>query len=110
MIPRLIIIWKAISIPLEILFFLNGWYYAYNSCWNSSYFSHLVVDVVMPFLYFGNEGIRLFCVALTFPSDMMSSYCLLLQTSKHHLDAILKSVLLFFCGSELLLEVITLAI
>ena len=39
----------------------------------------------------------------------MSSYCLLLQTSVLFLEAILNSMLLF-CGLELLLEVLTLAV
>lgn len=48
-------------------------------------------------------------VALTFPSAMMASYYLLLQTYVLRLEAIMNSILLFFCGSELLLEMLTLA-
>ncbi|XP_011897535.1 PREDICTED: transmembrane protein 216 isoform X3 [Cercocebus atys] len=48
-------------------------------------------------------------VALTFPSAMMASYYLLLQTYVLRLEAIMNGILLFFCGSELLLEVLTLA-
>ena len=47
-------------------------------------------------------------VALTFPSTMMASYYLLLQTYVLRLEAIMNGILLFFCGSELLLEVLTL--
>ncbi|XP_003274085.1 transmembrane protein 216 isoform X1 [Nomascus leucogenys] len=124
------------STPLEILFFLNGWY-------NATYFllelfiflykgvllpyptANLVLDVVMLLLYLGIEVIRLFfgtkgnlcqrkmplsiSVALTFPSAMMASYYLLLQTYVLRLEAIMNGILLFFCGSELLLEVLTLA-
>lgn len=48
-------------------------------------------------------------VALTFPSAMMASYYLLLQTYVLRLEAIMNGILLVFCGSELLLEVLTLA-
>jgi transmembrane protein 216 len=48
-------------------------------------------------------------VALTFPSAMLASYYLLLQTYVLRLEAIVNGILLFFCGSELLLEVLTLA-
>ncbi|XP_029063664.1 transmembrane protein 216 isoform X1 [Monodon monoceros] len=79
----------------------------------------------MLFLYLGIEVIRLFfgtkgnlcqrkmplgiSMALTFPSAMMASYYLLLQTYVLRLEAIMNGILLFFCGSELLLEVLTLA-
>lgn len=39
---------------------------------------------------------------------MMASYYLLLQTYVLRLEAIMNGILLFFCGSELLLEVLTL--
>lgn len=48
-------------------------------------------------------------VALTFPSAMMASYYLLLQTYVLRLEAIMNGILLFFCGSELLLEALALA-
>lgn len=48
-------------------------------------------------------------VALTFPSALMASYYLLLQTYVLRLEAILNGILLLFCGSELLLEALTLA-
>ncbi|CAD7692242.1 unnamed protein product [Nyctereutes procyonoides] len=58
----------------------------------------------MLLLCLGTEGISLcfgmplgISVDLTFPSAMMSSYCLLF-------------ILLFFCGSELLIEVLTLVV
>ncbi|TKC51144.1 hypothetical protein EI555_004210, partial [Monodon monoceros] len=119
------------STPLEILFFLNGWYYA--TCFLLELFvflykglllpyptANLVLDVAMLFLYLGIEVIRLFfgtkgnlcqrkmplgiSMALTFPSAMMASYYLLLQTYVLRLEAIMNGILLFFCGSELLLE------
>lgn len=86
--------------------------------------ANLVLDVVMLFLYLGIEAIRLFfgtkgnlcqrqmplgiSVALTFPSAVMATYYLLLQTYVLRLEAVMNSILLFFCGSELLLEVLTL--
>ncbi|KAF4009776.1 hypothetical protein G4228_001082 [Cervus hanglu yarkandensis] len=123
------------STPLEILFFLNGWYYAtyfllelfiflYKGLLLPYPTANLVLDVVMLFLYLGIEVIRLFfgtkgnlcqrkmplgiSVALTFPSTMMAAYYLLLQTYVLRLEAIMNGILLFFCGSELLLEVLTL--
>ncbi|EPY89641.1 hypothetical protein CB1_000089007 [Camelus ferus] len=124
------------STPLEILFFLNGWYYAtyfllelfiflYKGLLLPYPTANLVLDVVMLFLYLGIEVIRLFfgtkgnlcqrkmplgiSVALAFPSAMMASYYLLLQTYVLRLEAIMNGILLFFCGSELLLEVLTMA-
>ncbi|XP_047374106.1 transmembrane protein 216 isoform X1 [Sciurus carolinensis] len=119
------------STPLEILFFLNGWYYAtyfllelfiflYKGLLLPYPTANLGLDVVMLLLYLGIEVIRLFfgtkgnlcqrkmplgiSVALTFPSAMMASYYLLLQTYVLRLEAIMNGILLFFCGSELLLE------
>ncbi|XP_002721098.3 transmembrane protein 216 isoform X1 [Oryctolagus cuniculus] len=124
------------STPLEILFFLNGWYYAtyfllelfiflYKGLLLPYPTANLVLDVVMLLLYLGIEVIRLFfgtkgnlcqrkmplgiSVALSFPSAMMASYYLLLQTYVLRLEAVMNGILLFFCGSELLLEVLTLA-
>ena len=87
--------------------------------------ANLVPDVMMLFLYLGTEVIGLFfgtkgslCqwkmphginVVLTFLSTMVASYYLLLQTSVIRLEDIMNSILLFFCSSELLLEVLTLA-
>ncbi|XP_032345443.1 transmembrane protein 216 isoform X1 [Camelus ferus] len=59
------------STPLEILFFLNGWYYAtyfllelfiflYKGLLLPYPTANLVLDVVMLFLYLGIEVIRLF--------------------------------------------------
>lgn len=48
-------------------------------------------------------------VALTFPSAVMASYYLLLQTYVLRLEAIMNGILLLFCGSELLLAALTLA-
>ncbi|XP_006899947.1 PREDICTED: transmembrane protein 216 [Elephantulus edwardii] len=123
------------STTLEILFFLNGWYCAtyflselfvflYKGILLPYPAANLVLDVVMLLLYLGIDVIRLFfgskgnlcqrkmplaiSVALTFPSAVMASYYLLLQTYVLRLEAILNSISLCFCGSELLLEVLTL--
>lgn len=40
---------------------------------------------------------------------MMASYYLLLQTYVLRLEAVMNGILLFFCGSELLLDVLALA-
>ncbi|XP_023562856.1 transmembrane protein 216 isoform X3 [Octodon degus] len=124
------------STPLEVLFFLNGWYCAtyfllelflflYKGLLLPYPAANLVLDVVMLLLYLGIEVVRLFfgtkgnlcqrkmplgiSVALTFPSAVMASYYLLLQTYVLRLEAIMNGILLCFCGSELLLEVLTLA-
>ncbi|XP_003465925.4 transmembrane protein 216 isoform X1 [Cavia porcellus] len=124
------------STALEILFFLNGWYYAtyfllelfiflYKGLLLPYPAANLVLDVVMLLLYLGIEVIRLFfgtkgnlcqrkmplgiSVALTLPSAVMASYYLLLQTYVLRLEAIMNGILLLFCGAELLLEVLTLA-
>ena len=124
------------STIMEILSFLNGWYYAtyfllelfvflYKDLLLPYPTANLVLDVMMLFLYLGTEVIRLLfgtngslCqwkmphdinVVLTFLSTMVASYYLLLQTSVILLEAIMNSILLFFCSSELLLEVLTLA-
>lgn len=48
-------------------------------------------------------------MALTLPCATMATYYLLLQTYALRLEAILNSILLVFCGAELLLAVLTLA-
>ncbi|XP_006772805.1 PREDICTED: transmembrane protein 216 [Myotis davidii] len=67
-------------------------------------------------LFFGSKGNLCqrkmplaISVALTFPSALMASYYLLLQTYVLRLEAIMNGILLLFCGSELLLEALTLA-
>ncbi|CAD7676160.1 unnamed protein product [Nyctereutes procyonoides] len=74
--------------PLEILFFLNRWYYATPFLAGILHISGNGCQLKMPL------GVSM---ALTFPSAMMASYYLLLQTN-----------ISLFCVSELLLEVLTL--
>ncbi|XP_066495068.1 transmembrane protein 216 isoform X1 [Tiliqua scincoides] len=124
------------STPLEILLFLNGWYYAtyflleififiYKGLLLPYPSANLVLDLVMLFLYLGIEVTRIFfgskgnlcqrkvplsiSLALTFPAAVMAAYYLLLQTYALRLEAILNAILLLFYGVELLLGILTLA-
>ncbi|XP_036621008.1 transmembrane protein 216-like [Trichosurus vulpecula] len=123
------------SISLEILLFLNGWYsttyfllelfvFMYKGLLLPYPTANLVLDLVILFLYLGIEIIHLFIatkgnlcqrmmplginLAMTFPSAMMASYYLLLQTYILRLKAEMSTILLLFCGLELMLEAITL--
>ncbi|XP_039200221.1 transmembrane protein 216 isoform X2 [Crotalus tigris] len=124
------------STPLEILLFLNGWYYAtyflleififvYKGLLLPYPSANLALDLVMLFLYLGIEVTRIFfgskgnlcqrkvplavSLALTFPAAVMAAYYLLLQTYALRLEAILNAILLFFYAVELLLGILTLA-
>uniref|UniRef100_F7FJZ5 Transmembrane protein 216 n=2 Tax=Monodelphis domestica TaxID=13616 RepID=F7FJZ5_MONDO len=124
------------SVSLEILFFLNGWYSAtyfllelftflYKGLLLPYPTANLILDLVMLFLYLGIEITRIFfgtkgnlcqrmmplgiSLALTFPSAMMASYYLLLQTYVLRLEAVMGTILLLFCALEVILEVLTLS-
>ncbi|XP_008114064.1 transmembrane protein 138 isoform X1 [Anolis carolinensis] len=124
------------STPLEILLFLNGWYYAtyflleifmfvYKGLLLPYPSANLALDLVMLFLYLGIEVTRIFfgskgnlcqrkvplaiSLALTFPAAVMAAYYLLLQTYALRLEAILNAILLLFYAVELLLGILTLA-
>ncbi|XP_038263645.1 transmembrane protein 216 isoform X4 [Dermochelys coriacea] len=124
------------STPLEILLFLNGWYYAtyflleififiYKGLLLPYPSANLALDLVMLFLYLGIEVTRIFfgskgnlcqrkvplsiSLALTFPAAVMAAYYLLLQTYALRLEAILNAILLLFYAIELLLGILTLA-
>ncbi|XP_056657610.1 transmembrane protein 216 isoform X6 [Monodelphis domestica] len=116
------------SVSLEILFFLNGWYsatYFLLELFTFLYKANLILDLVMLFLYLGIEITRIFfgtkgnlcqrmmplgiSLALTFPSAMMASYYLLLQTYVLRLEAVMGTILLLFCALEVILEVLTLS-
>uniref|UniRef100_A0A674JIH1 Transmembrane protein 216 n=1 Tax=Terrapene triunguis TaxID=2587831 RepID=A0A674JIH1_9SAUR len=123
------------STPLEILLFLNGWYYAtyflleififvYKGLLLPYPSANLALDLVMLFLYLGIEVTRIFfgskgnlcqrkvplsiSLALTFPAAVMAAYYLLLQTYALRLEAILNAILLLFYAVELLLGILTL--
>ncbi|XP_044281636.1 transmembrane protein 138 isoform X1 [Varanus komodoensis] len=124
------------STPLEILLFLNGWYYAtyflleififvYKGLLLPYPSANLALDLIMLFLYLGIEVTRIFfgskgnlcqrkvplaiSLALTFPAAVMAAYYLLLQTYALRLEAILNAILLLFYAVELLLGILTLA-
>ncbi|XP_053305651.1 transmembrane protein 216 [Spea bombifrons] len=120
------------STPLEILFFLNGWYCASYFLIEALVFlykglilpyptSNLVLEVVMLVLYLGIEVTRLYLgcrgnlcerklplvvsVGLTVPAGMMALYFLLLQTYALRLETVLSCILLVFYGLEVILSV-----
>ncbi|XP_029439065.1 transmembrane protein 216 isoform X2 [Rhinatrema bivittatum] len=123
------------STPLEILLFLNGWYYATYFVLEILIFvykglilpyptANLTLDLVMLFLYLGIEVIRIFygskgnllqrkmpltiSLGLTVPAAMMAVYYLLLQTYVLRLEAIVNVILLIFYALELLLSIVAL--
>nr|DBA17368.1 TPA: hypothetical protein GDO54_002831 [Pyxicephalus adspersus] len=118
------------STPLEVLFFLNGWY-------DASYFlievlifiykglilpyptSNIILEVVILFLYLGVEVTRLYLgcrgnqcerkfplavsVGLTIPAGLLSLYFLFLQTYALRLETVLSCILLLFYALEAIL-------
>ncbi|XP_043914881.1 transmembrane protein 216 [Protopterus annectens] len=124
------------STPLEVLLFLNGWYYAayflveiltfvYKGLVLPYPAANLILDIVMLFLYLGVEVIRIFfgskgnltqrklplCIglALTFPSAAMAVYYLLLQTYIVRIEVIINAILLVLYAFEVILGVVALA-
>ncbi|XP_063293311.1 transmembrane protein 216 [Pelobates fuscus] len=120
------------STPLEILFFLNGWYCASYFLIEALMFlykglilpyptSNLVLEVVMLALYLGIEVARLILgcrgnlcerklplvvsVGLTIPAALLALYFLLLQTYALRLETVLSCILLVFYGLEVILSV-----
>ncbi|XP_030057020.1 transmembrane protein 216 isoform X2 [Microcaecilia unicolor] len=123
------------STPLEILLFLNGWYYATYFLLEILIFvykglilpyptANLTLDIVMLFLYLGIEVIRIFygskgnllqrkmpltiSLGLMIPAAVMAVYYLLLQTYVLRLEAIVNIILLVFYALELLLSIVAL--
>ncbi|XP_071974114.1 transmembrane protein 216 [Engystomops pustulosus] len=119
------------STPLEVLFFLNGWYCASYFLIEALIFiykglilpyptSNLVLEVVMLFLYLGIEVTRLYLgcrgnqcerklplvvsVGLTIPTGLLALYFLFLQTYALRLETVLSCILLFFYGLEAILS------
>nr|XP_040029706.1 transmembrane protein 216 isoform X1 [Gasterosteus aculeatus aculeatus] len=122
------------STPLQVLFYLNSWYFAAfylaevlmfiykgNSLPYPS--DNLVLDVVLLVLFLGLEMLRIFygwkgnlcesslasCAALLvlLPCAALAVYFLLLQTYVLRLEFILGAVLLCFYGRELLLGLLS---
>ncbi|XP_064423447.1 transmembrane protein 216 [Latimeria chalumnae] len=123
------------STPLEVLLFLNGWYFAAYFVAEILIFvykgqllpyptANLTLDLVMLFLYLGIEVIRIFfgskgnlsqrkvtlsiSLGLTIPAAMMAVYYLLLQTYVLRVEVILNAILLVFYALEFILDIVAL--
>ncbi|MCI4380123.1 hypothetical protein PGIGA_G00236270 [Pangasianodon gigas] len=124
------------SMPLQVLFYLNCWYYAAFFIAESLMFiykgillpypqDNLILDIVLLLLYLGLEALRLFygwkgnlcerslmlivSVGVLVPCTVLSIYYLLLQTFILRLEFILNAILLCFYALELVLALITIA-
>ncbi|XP_026859384.1 transmembrane protein 216 [Electrophorus electricus] len=124
------------STPLQILFYLNRWYFAaffiaeilmfvYKGVLLPYPQANLILDIVLLLLYLGLESLRLFygckgnlcesSLALTIsvgvlvPCTVLSVYYLLLQTFVLRLEFIINAVLLCFYGLELVIGLMTIA-
>ncbi|XP_043562011.1 transmembrane protein 216-like isoform X2 [Chiloscyllium plagiosum] len=116
--------------PLEVLLFLNTWYYAayfvaeillfiYKSQLLPYTSANLTLDLVMLFLYLGVEIMRIFfgskgnlcqrkvpltiSLVLLGPSTIMAVYYMLLQTYVLRLEVTINAILLVFYVFELVL-------
>ncbi|XP_056327964.1 transmembrane protein 216 [Danio aesculapii] len=125
------------STPLQILFHLNGWYFAaffvaeilmfiYKGVILPYPQDNLILDVVLLLLFLGLETLRLFygwkgnlcqrslalfmSVAILVPCAVLSVYYLLLQTFVLRLEFVLNAVLLCFYGFELVLGLMTISV
>uniref|UniRef100_A0A673JL05 Transmembrane protein 216 n=2 Tax=Sinocyclocheilus rhinocerous TaxID=307959 RepID=A0A673JL05_9TELE len=125
------------STPLQILFHLNGWYFAaffvaeilmfiYKGVILPYPQANLILDVVLLLLFLGLETLRLFygwkgnlcqrslalfvSVAVLVPCAVLSVYYLLLQTFVLRLEFVLNAVLLCFYSFELLLGLMTISV
>ncbi|KAF7707473.1 transmembrane protein 216 [Silurus meridionalis] len=124
------------SMPLQVLFYLNSWYFAaffiaeilmfvYKGILLPYPQANLILDIVLLLLYVGLETLRLFygwkgnlcerslmlivSVGILVPCTVLSVYYLLLQTFILRLEFILNVILLCFYALELVLAVITIA-
>ncbi|XP_037637047.1 transmembrane protein 216 [Sebastes umbrosus] len=122
------------STPLQVLFYLNSWYFAafylaeilmfiYKGILLPYPTDNLVLDVVLLVLFLGLETLRIFygwkgnlcerslasCASLfiLFPCTALAVYFLLLQTFVLRLEFILCAVLLCFYGLEFLLGLLS---
>ncbi|KAG7464970.1 hypothetical protein MATL_G00171240 [Megalops atlanticus] len=125
------------SAPLQVLLYLNGWYFAaffiaeilmfiYKGVLLPYPQPNLILDIVLLFLYLGLEVLRLFygwkgnlcerslalvvSLAVLVPCTVLCVYYLLLQTFVLRLEVLLSAILLCFYGLELLLGLITLSV
>ncbi|XP_066505787.1 transmembrane protein 216 isoform X2 [Hoplias malabaricus] len=124
------------STPLQVLFYLNSWYFAaffiaeilmfvYKGVLLPYPQSNLILDIVLLLLYLGLEILRLFygwkgnlcersltlsvSVFVLVPCTVLCVYYLLLQTFILRLEFILSIVLLCFYGLELILALMTIS-
>ncbi|XP_060784021.1 transmembrane protein 216 isoform X2 [Neoarius graeffei] len=93
------------SMPLQVLFYLNVWYFA----------AFFIAEILM-FIYKGWKGnlcestlILIVSVGVLVPCTVISVYYLLLQTFILRLEFILNAILLCFYTLELVLALITIA-
>ncbi|XP_062856029.1 transmembrane protein 216 [Trichomycterus rosablanca] len=124
------------STPLQILFYLNGWYFAaffiaeilmfiYKGVLLPYPQANLILDIALLLIFLGLETLRLFygwkgnlcertltltvSVGVLVPCTVLSVYFLLLQTFILRFEFILNAVLLCFYGLELILALMTIA-
>ncbi|XP_036423711.1 transmembrane protein 216 isoform X1 [Colossoma macropomum] len=124
------------SMPLQVLFYLNSWYFAaffiaeilmfvYKGVLLPYPQANLILDIVLLLLYVGLETLRLFygwkgnlcersltlsiSVCILVPCTVLSVYYLLLQTFVLRLEFILNAVVLCFYGLELILGLMTIS-
>ncbi|XP_057204994.1 transmembrane protein 216 isoform X1 [Triplophysa rosa] len=125
------------STSLQILFYLNGWYFAaffiaeclmfvYKGVLLPYTQANLTLDVVLLLLFLGLEILRLFygwkgnlcqrslalfvSVCVLVPCAVLSVYYLILQTFVLRLEFVLNAVLLCFYGLELVLGLMTISV
>ncbi|XP_047658273.1 transmembrane protein 216 isoform X2 [Tachysurus fulvidraco] len=94
------------SMPLQVLFYLNSWY-----------FSAFFIAEILMFIYKGSKGnlcerslMLIVSVGVLVPCTVLSVYYLLLQTFILRLEFILNAILLCFYALELVLALITIAV
>uniref|UniRef100_A0A8C6SD24 Transmembrane protein 216 n=1 Tax=Neogobius melanostomus TaxID=47308 RepID=A0A8C6SD24_9GOBI len=124
------------SVPLQILFYLNKWYFAafylaeilmfiYKGILLPYPTNNLVLDLVLLVLFFALENLRIFygekgnlcerplsaslSVFTLLPCAALAVYYLLLQTFVLRLEFLLNAVLLCFYCTEFILGVVTLS-
>ncbi|KAL0973717.1 hypothetical protein UPYG_G00210000 [Umbra pygmaea] len=124
------------STPLQVLFYLNGWYFAAYFIAESLMFvykgfllpyppANLTLDVVLLLLFVGLESLRIFygckgnlterslamfvSLLILVLCTVLSVYYLLLQTFVLRLEFILNIVLLCFYALEMLLGILSIS-
>ncbi|XP_053362319.1 transmembrane protein 216 [Clarias gariepinus] len=124
------------SMPLQVLFYLNSWYFAaffiaeilmfvYKGILLPYPQANLTLDIVLFLLFLGLETLRIFygwkgnlcerslmliiSVGTLVPCTVLSVYYLLLQTFILRLEFILNAILLCFYAFEFVLALITIA-